>query len=92
MRASIRTSGQLTPFLKKLRKDKSWSQAELGRKIGLSQERISSIENHPERVTLDNLLTLLMALDAHFLVHTNDEDGLSPSSPVSPIGTSSEAW
>lgn len=65
---SIRTSGQLGPALKKLRKAKKWSQAELGRMIGLSQERVSAIENHPEKVTFDTLLTVLMALDAEFLV------------------------
>jgi len=41
---------------------------ELGKKIGLSQERISVIENHPERVSIDQLLTLLMALDAELQV------------------------
>lgn len=56
------------PALKQLRKAKGWSQAMLGQKIGLSQERISSIENHPERVTLDQLLTILMALDAELMV------------------------
>jgi HTH-type transcriptional regulator/antitoxin HipB len=87
MRTSIRTSGQLGPFIKKLRRAKNWSQAELGRRIGLSQERVSVIENHPEKVTLDSLLTLLMTLDAHFLVQTNDEDGLA-----SPNSASTESW
>ena len=36
--------------------------------MGLSQERISAIENHPERVTLDQLLTLMMTLDAEILI------------------------
>ena len=64
----IRTSGQLGPLLKQLRKTKGWSQLQLGQKIGLSQERISAIENHPERITLDQLLTLLMALSAELSV------------------------
>jgi HTH-type transcriptional regulator/antitoxin HipB len=65
---TIRTSGQLGPILKRLRKARGWSQLALGRKIGLSQERISVIENHPERVSIDQLLTLLMALDAELQV------------------------
>lgn len=68
MADSIRTTGQLGPILKRLRKAKGWSQFELGKKIGLSQERISVIENHPERVSIDQLLTILMALDAELQV------------------------
>jgi HTH-type transcriptional regulator / antitoxin HipB len=68
MQTPIRTTGQLAPVLKQLRKSKGWSQAELGQRIGLSQERVSAIENHPEKVNLDTLLTMLMALDAQFTV------------------------
>ena len=68
MADTIRTTGQLGPILKRLRKARGWSQLELGKKIGLSQERISVIENHPERVSIDQLLTLLMALDAELQV------------------------
>ena len=64
----IRTSGQLGPVIRQFRKQKGWSQMELGRRIGLSQERISTIENHPERVTFDQLLTILMAIDAEISI------------------------
>ncbi len=68
MSTAVRTSGQLSPILKKLRRDKGWSQQALGEKVGLSQERISVIENHPEKVSLDNLLTVLMALDVEMQI------------------------
>lgn len=68
MKTSITTSGQLGPFLKQLRVEKGLSQARLGAKIGLSQERISRIESRPESVTVDQLLTVLMALDAALAV------------------------
>jgi HTH-type transcriptional regulator / antitoxin HipB len=68
MADKIRTSGQLSPILKQLRKAKGWSQIELGKKIGLSQERISAIENHPEKTSIDQLLTVLMALGAELQV------------------------
>ena len=64
----IRTSGQLSSILKQLRKAKGWSQIELGKRIGLSQERISVIENHPEKTSIDQLLTVLMALEAELQV------------------------
>lgn len=68
MQSVIRTSGQLGPVIRQLRKAKGWSQMELGRQVGLSQERISAIETHPERVTFDQLLTILMVLDAEIAI------------------------
>ena len=68
MTTPIRTTGQLGPVLRSLRKARGWSQAELGRRVGLSQERISAIENRPEKVNLDTLLTLAMALDAEWSI------------------------
>lgn len=68
MSTPIRTTGELGPLLKRLRKAQNMSQTDLGRRIGLSQERISVIETQPEKVTMDNLLTVLMALGAHFAV------------------------
>lgn len=77
METPIRTTGELGPLIKRLRKAKNWSQTELGHRVGLSQERISTMENHPETVTLDKLLTLMMALDAHFNVVEGDKTPLS---------------
>ncbi|NMG32356.1 helix-turn-helix domain-containing protein [Aromatoleum evansii] len=68
----VRTTGQLTPLLQRLRKARGWSQAELGARIGLSQERISAIERAPESVSFDQLLTVLMALNAEFIVQTRE--------------------
>lgn len=72
MRTAIRTSGQLGPLLKHLRIERGLSQDALGRKIGLSQERISKIENHPERVTFDQILTVLMALGVNLTVEPRE--------------------
>ena len=79
MPSAIRTSGQLGPALRSLRQRRGWSQTELGRRVGLSQERISSIERHPERITVSQLLTVLMALDGELLV-----DARPPSQPPVP--------
>ena len=70
MPSAIRTSGQLGPALRALRQQRGWSQTELGRRIGLSQERISSIERQPERVTIGQLLTVLMALNGELRLDT----------------------
>lgn len=72
MQSVIRTTGQLGPVLRSLRKARGWSQAQLGRRVGLSQERISAIESRPERIPVNQLLTVLMALDAEFMVSTRE--------------------
>jgi len=64
----IKTPTQLKIALRSLRQAQGLNQSELGRKVGLSQERISAIENHPERVTTDQLLTLLMALGMELVI------------------------
>ena len=71
MKNIVKTSGQLGPLLKQLRVSKGLSQAALGAKIGLSQERISRIEGCPESITVDQLLTVMMALDAALWVEEN---------------------
>lgn len=78
MTTPIRTTGQLGPVLRSLRKARGWSQAELGRRVGLSQERISAIESRPEKVNLDTLLTLAMALDAEWSIGARTAAAPSP--------------
>jgi HTH-type transcriptional regulator/antitoxin HipB len=50
----------------------------LGRQVGLSQERISAIERHPERVTVSQLLTVLMALQAQLRVEPRPAAAAGP--------------
>jgi HTH-type transcriptional regulator/antitoxin HipB len=78
MTTPIRTTGQLGPVLRSLRKARGWSQAELGRRVGLSQERISAIESRPEKVNLDTLLTLAMALDAELSIGARSPAATAP--------------
>lgn len=81
----IRTTGQLGPVIKQLRKAKGWSQAELGTRIGLSQERISKIEARPESCSINQLLTLLMALNAE--LHIAERNSLSASATTKSAAT-----
>jgi HTH-type transcriptional regulator/antitoxin HipB len=64
----VSTSGQLGPILRSLRKGRGLSQARLGQLVGLSQERISAIERKPETISVDQLLSVLMALNAEMVV------------------------
>ena len=71
MKNAVKTTGQLGPLLKQLRLNRGMSQAALGARIGLSQERISRIESRPESITVDQLLTLMMALEATLSIEEN---------------------
>jgi HTH-type transcriptional regulator/antitoxin HipB len=75
----VRTGGQLGPVLRALRQACGWSQTELGQRVGLSQERISAIERQPERITVGQLLTLLMALDGQLSVEARRHAEAPPS-------------
>lgn len=91
MSTPITTTGQLGPLLQRLRKNRGLSQAALGQKLGLSQERISRIERQPEKVTLDQLLTLLMALEAELQVAPRSGQRGAMGAKAAP-NNSSEDW
>ena len=74
----IQTPAQLKAALHSLRRDQKLSQSAFGRKVGLSQERISVIENHPERVTTDQLLTLLMAMGMELVIKPRSLEAKPP--------------
>ncbi len=76
----IKTPEQLRVALRQLRHAQGLSQSEFGRRVGLSQERISSIESHPERITTDQLLTVLMALGMELVIKPRTSENPSPGS------------
>jgi HTH-type transcriptional regulator/antitoxin HipB len=65
-----RTSHELGVILKRLRSESNLSQDELGKRVGLSQARISVIEKNPSRVSVDQLLNVMMALGATLRVES----------------------
>lgn len=74
MKIKISTSEQLSTQFKSLRKAKGWSQAELGKNIGLKQARVAQIEGDPGSISVDKLLQVLHAIGANLLIET-DESG-----------------
>ena len=59
----LQIPSQLSSHLRALRKAKGWSQAELGRRLGLSQARVARIEGEPLSISVEQLLRVLAALD-----------------------------
>jgi HTH-type transcriptional regulator/antitoxin HipB len=76
----IKTPAQLKAALRGIRRARGLNQSEFGRKVGLSQERISAIENHPERVTVDQLLTLLMVAGMELVIKPRSLETNTPGS------------
>jgi HTH-type transcriptional regulator/antitoxin HipB len=77
----IRTPEQLRVALRQLRHAQGLNQSQFGSRVGLSQERISAIESHPEKITTDQLLTILMAMGMEVVI--------KPRTPANP---SKESW
>jgi HTH-type transcriptional regulator/antitoxin HipB len=76
----IQTPDQLSVHLRALRTAKRWNQAELGAKLGLTQTRISRIENDPLSVSVKQLMEVLRVLDADLvLAPTHQEPNPAPS-------------
>jgi HTH-type transcriptional regulator / antitoxin HipB len=73
----IKTPEQLRVALRQLRRSRGLNQSQLGGLIGLSQERISAIESHPEKITTDQLFTILMAMGMELVITPRTLD--SPS-------------
>jgi len=73
----IVTAQQVGHLLVARRKALSLSQADMARRLGISQSRYSEIETAPERITLERLLAIAAVLG--FEVALQDK----PTSPTS---------
>jgi HTH-type transcriptional regulator / antitoxin HipB len=59
---TLRTAPQLGALVRERRRELALSQAELARRLGVSQSRVSVLESHPDRLTVEQLLSLASAL------------------------------
>ena len=67
--AVIRSPAQLGQMVQALRRQRHLSQRELAQNAGgISQARMSALELHPERLTLDRLLLITAALYLELVV------------------------
>ena len=64
----ITTATQLGRNLVARRKALQLSQKQLSRQLGISQNRLSELESHPETLTLERLLVLLNLLNLELTV------------------------
>lgn len=80
MEYRIKTPEQLKVALRQLRHSQGLNQSQFGRRVGLSQERISAIESHPEKITTDQLLTILMAMGMEVVIKPRTSESPSQGS------------
>lgn len=81
MRTLLLTPGQLSRILVTARKARGWSQAELARKLGLSQSRVSYLELHPEALSVEQALNWLAALNLELEVGPKGAIAAEPAAP-----------
>ncbi len=68
MNFAISTSAQARAVLRALRNSLKLSQAELGRRLGVSQRRIAAIEAAPGRASFDQISRLVAALGGRLVI------------------------
>jgi HTH-type transcriptional regulator / antitoxin HipB len=68
MRQLITAPNQVAEVFRGRRKVRGLSQHALAEKLGTSQSRLSSLEEHPERLTLERLLALANLLDLELVL------------------------
>lgn len=64
---------QLSLHLRSLRKARGLTQAQLASRMGVGQSRISAIETDATKLTAEQLLRMLSALDASIVLRTSDD-------------------
>jgi HTH-type transcriptional regulator/antitoxin HipB len=71
----ITTATQLGRNITARRKALHLSQQQLARQLGISQNRLSELEAHPESLTLERLLALLNLLNLELAVRERPASG-----------------
>lgn len=64
----INFAEQLAQHLKAFRKSRGLTQAQLAKHLGVTQSRVADIETDPGKVSLENLLKVLAALEVRVLL------------------------
>jgi len=75
MQDLARNPKQIGNLIRRARKQREWSQTELGDKAGLRQETISLIESGNPASKLETILAVLAALDLEFRIGQRSKGG-----------------
>lgn len=64
----VNFTDQLSQHLKAFRKSRALTQAQLAALLGVTQSRVADIETNPGKVSLENMLKVLFALDVRIVL------------------------
>jgi HTH-type transcriptional regulator / antitoxin HipB len=70
---AIRFTEQLREHIRALRKRRGLTQAQLGERLGVGQARVAEIEANPGLVNVDQMVKLMSALGAAFVLREGDD-------------------
>ena len=90
MQHRIVSVDQLGLLLQSARKAAHFTQARLASQMGLSQSRLSKIEQNPGRATVQQLLALCGVLGIELMMHSSVRTTSSPSAPGDDVACAPE--
>lgn len=77
---TVRTAGQLPALLKAFRKQAGLTQTAAAKRLGVTQQTLSALERHAERVSVERLLQLMAILGVELVLRQDErQDHLLPS-------------
>lgn len=80
----INFAEQLAQHLKAFRKARGLTQTQLAMHLGVTQSRVADIETNPGKVSLENLLKVLAALDVRVLLRDAAKGVVSSATSKAP--------
>ncbi|KRC71814.1 Antitoxin HipB [compost metagenome] len=80
---TVRTAEQLPALLQAFRKQSGLTQADTAMRLGISQQALSNIERHADKVSADRLLKLLSILGVELVLRKPGESP-APTPSASP--------
>jgi HTH-type transcriptional regulator/antitoxin HipB len=78
MNYGIATPSEARAVLRALREGRKLTQAQVGRRLGLSQKRIARIESSPQRIKVDQLAKLIAVLGGRLVIEYSEANEKKP--------------
>lgn len=70
---TVRTAEQLPALLKAFRKQSGMTQSAIAKRLGVTQQSLSSVERNAAKVSADRLLEILSLLGVELVLRNADE-------------------
>ncbi|ARP93113.1 helix-turn-helix domain-containing protein [Bordetella genomosp. 13] len=81
---TVRTAEQLPALLQGFRRQAGLTQADTAMRLGISQQALSNLERHADKVSADRLLELLSILGVELVLRKTGSESPSPRASAGP--------